>query len=685
MKSKLPKRYYFIPMIYIVMILGFIHLHIQDIGGRVLAESVGSVTVSYRQDSGVGQQISRITVSLGGLSTDLSAGVLVEDSTGRSDRIPVRTVETSQNGFALILSRGGRLELKAKDGYSGYSVLYHKAAEGGDDFHPVLTFSVSPEIDIRPVQRSMPLFEIEREGNRVLLAHNNSLIQVDDGLQLRFDKADRGLMVNLSALAGVSEFADDEAGDEAGDTRASAGDSVLHGMCAVPLPEGSDPLAYWFFEDAGNSNNGSGSDSSGGSGEGFGGEGTALLEMAEDRLRQVIDDMLQFWQSSPGQADGQAATAVAAESMARGTGVDFGSLQSVADEAVADASWYTSTFEDNILDAEQAYSQGERQFVGETAREVSENPEQLLSEVVRSAEYPSLLAAVVFAGDEELEAELDRVLGDVDAQVLNNSNAAAGLFVTAVDALDSFPERFSALAASASYGYEKVLANISRVDSQLLYHSFSGSPSAGGEAQLVVDPLVQIKVARALQKYARLQAEGAVGALEAGQSNERIAQGFAGRLGNSMLISALSFADERGALPAEITVSATGLMPSDSRIAPSRIYPFLTENNYFPRVVSLQEELGPNVRAWTSARAVGAVQRADGFEITFDFAAGETHYVVIRGLEPFSGMEMYGQSWNGDRRFQTYDVGGWYYDQEREAFFVKLRHRNNIERLLFFS
>jgi hypothetical protein len=201
----------------------------------------------------------------------------------------------------------------------------------------------------------------------------------------------------------------------------------------------------------------------------------------------------------------------------------------------------------------------------------------------------------------------------------------------------------------------------------------------------VVDPLVQIKVAGALQKYARLQAEGAVGAIEEGQSSERRAQGFAGRLGNSMLISALSFADESGALPAEITVSAGGFTSSDSRIAPSRLYPFLSGNNYFPRVVSLQAELGQNVRVWTSARAVGAVQRADGFEITFDFAAGETHYVVIRGLEPFSGMEMYGQPWNGDRRFQIYDVGGWYYEQGKEVFFVKLRHRSNIERLLFLS
>lgn len=673
MKSRLPKRYYFIPIVYIILILGFINLHIQDIGGRVMSESVGPVMVRYRQDSGVRQQISGITVSLGGLSTDLSAGVPVEDETGRSDRIPIRSVESSEDGFVLILSRGGRIELTATDGYSGYSVLYHKDPEGSDDFRPVLTFSASPEINIRPVQRSMPLFEIDRDGNRVLLAHNNSLTQVDEGLQLRFDKADRGLMVSLSALDGVSALAADEAGGEA---EVEAGEAVLHGMCAVPLPEGADPLAYWFFEDPG--------DSSSGSGEGVGGNGAASLEMAEDRLGQVIDDMLQFWQSSPGQADGQAATATASEALARGAGVDFGSLQSVADEAAGDASWFTATFEDNILDAEQAYSQRENQFLQETARQISEDPLQLLSGAVRTDDYPGLLAAVVFAGDEDLEAELDRVLGDVDGQVLTNSTAAAGLFVIAVEALDSFPERFSAIAASAAYGYEQVLANISRVDSQLLYHSFSGSSSAEAKAQLVVDPLVQIRVARAMQKYAQLVADGAVEALEAGQSDER-AQGFAGEIGNSLLVSALSFADENGALPAEITVSNEGLISSDSRVEPSRIYPFLSENNYFPRVVSLQEELGQNVRMWTSSRTVAAVQRADGLEITFDFETGETHYVVIRGLESFSGMEMYGQSWNGDRRFQNYEVGGWYYDQGSEVFFVKLRHRNNIERLLFLS
>jgi hypothetical protein len=156
------------------------------------------------------------------------------------------------------------------------------------------------------------------------------------------------------------------------------------------------------------------------------------------------------------------------------------------------------------------------------------------------------------------------------------------------------------------------------------------------------------------------------------------------RLGNSLLASAVSFADERGALPAEISATAEGLVPSDSRVSPSRIYPFLAENNYYPRVVSLEKELGQNVRLWTSAQAVGAVQRAEGFEVTLDFAVGETHYLVMRGVEPFEGMDMYGQPWNGDWRFQNYDVGGWFYNREEQTLFMKIRHRDKIERLIFY-
>ncbi len=711
MKSKLPKKYYFIPIIYVILILGFINLHLQDIGGRVITKSIGPVTVRYRQEAGVRQQLSRITISLDGLSADLSGGVQVEDATGRSDRIPIRSVKSTQNGFELMLARGGSLELMVRDGNAGFSILYHKDTQDGFNFIPIITLSAPPEIEVRPVHRSLPLIELRRDSGSLLLVHNDSVSPVAEGLQLKFNPSDNGMMLSQAAAsnglahpglaggsgaAGAANGSGSAAGSEAesgtgsgaGESDMGAGESptVMAGFIAAPLPTETDPLAYWYF----------------------GGESSPSSALAEREVQQMIDNMLNSWQRSPDQADGWAVAAAAAESLARRSSVDFGALQPAADEAAADSAWHASPFVDNIVNAEQAYAQRESQLLKEISRLIGQNPEQLLAESVKGTAYPELLSTVVFAGDQELERQLDQTLSDMDVQAIENSAAAAGLFILAVDALDRYPERFSRLAGSVNRAYERVLAHITRVDSQLLYRSFSQASVSNGASQIVVDPLLQVKLARALRRFGLLigaeeDAAGGAGNGSAGagsgnttgnstgsnslsavaRAGEGSPQALALRLGNSLLVSAVSFADQSGALPAEVTATAGGLVSSDSRLSPSRTYSFLAENSFYPRVVSLEKELGQNIRLWTSAQAVGAVQRADGFEITLDFAVGETHYLVMRGVDPFEAMQMYGQSWNGDWRFQTYNVGGWFYNRQERTVFMKIRHRDKIERLIF--
>ena len=733
MKSKLPKKFYFIPIIYVILIMGFINLHLQDIGGRIITKSIGPVTVRYRQEAGVRQQLSRITISLNGLSADLSGGVPVEDTTGRSDRIPIRSVESTQNGFQLILDRGGSLELMVQDGKDGFAILYHKDIKDGFDFIPIITLSAPAEIEVRPVHRTLPLIELRRDSGSLLLVHNNSVRQVAEGLQLKFNPNDNGMMLSqiaasnglgiaaAGAAAGSANSADDRSGEAGGSVQdANAEDSggqqqtgaaesgpasggstpVLAGFIAAPLPPETDPLSFWYF----------------------GGESSPSSAIVEREAQQMISNMLNTWQNNPNQADGWAVAAAAAESMASRNSVNLNSLQSAADEASADADWLASTFIDNIVNAEQSYAERESQLLQEISRLVAQNPEQLLAESVKGTNYPGLLSTVVFAGDREIERRIDQVLSDLDVQSIENSAAAAGLFIMAVDALEHYPERFSRLAGSVNRAYERVLAHISRVDSQLIYRSFSDGSTGNGGSPVVVDPLLQLKLSRALQDFGRLigagenaagsggfsGSDGGTGSGSAGgttatggeagsgtgsgtgtsgstigTAGEGSPQALALNLGNALFVSAVSFADRDGALPAEVTATADGLVPSDSRLSSSRIYPFLTDNNFYPRVVSLQKELGQNIRVWTSAQAVGAVQRAGGFEITLDFAINATHYLVMRGVEPFEAMEMYGQSWNGDWRFQTYNVGGWFYNRQEQVLFMKIRHRDKIERLIF--
>ncbi|MFW5727304.1 MAG: hypothetical protein ACOCW5_01815 [Spirochaetia bacterium] len=697
MKSKLPKKYYFIPIIYVILILGFIHLHLQDIGGRVITKSLGPVTVRYRQETGVRQQLSHITVSLDGLSADLSAGVPVEDATGRSDYIPIRSVESTQNGFRLILARGGSLELMVRDGNAGFSILYHKDTQDDSNFVPLITLSAPPEIEVRQVHRSLPLIELRRDSGSLLLVHNDSVSSVAEGLQLKFNPNDNGMMLSQVAasnglgISGIGDGSDaggSADGSESGESETRAGDNqiVMAGFVAAPLPPEANPLAFWYFGD----------------------QSSPSSAMAEKEVQRMVKNMLDSWQRSPNQVDEWAVAATAAESMASRNSVDFGALQPAADVAAEDSVWHASTFVDNIVNAEQSYAEREVQLLQEISRLIGQNPEQLLAESVKGTNYPGLLSSVVFAGDRELERQLDQTLSEMDVQAIESSAAAAGLFILAVEALDRYPRRFSRLAGSVNRAYERVLAHIIQVESQLLYRSFSNATEGNGVAQIVVDPLLQVKLARALQRFGLLigadqDAAGGAGNGSAGagsdsgtgdspdsnslsevvRADEGSPQALALRLGYSLMVSAVSFADQSGALPAEVTADANGLVSSDSRLSPSRVYSFLPENTFYPRVVSLEKELDQNIRLWTSAQVVGAEQRADGFEISLEFAVDETHYLVMRGVDPFEAIQMYGQSWNGDWRFQTYNVGGWFYNRQERTLFMKIRHRDKIERLIF--
>jgi len=58
---------------------------------------------------------------------------------------------------------------------------------------------------------------------------------------------------------------------------------------------------------------------------------------------------------------------------------------------------------------------------------------------------------------------------------------------------------------------------------------------------------------------------------------------------------------------------------------------------------------------------------------------------VMRGIESFTSLEMYGLAWGGDWRFQNYDVGGWFYDRERSVLYMKIRHKEKVERIRIYS
>ncbi|MDR1506712.1 MAG: hypothetical protein LBI67_06375 [Treponema sp.] len=161
-------------------------------------------------------------------------------------------------------------------------------------------------------------------------------------------------------------------------------------------------------------------------------------------------------------------------------------------------------------------------------------------------------------------------------------------------------------------------------------------------------------------------------------------------LGKSIILSVLSFADDTGSAPAVIEQNDSGGFsekPGGGRLSSSGMYRICrTENSneYYARAQSLSSGETPGLWAWTAASRVSAVQQPGLTDITVHFPAGETHYMLIRGVRPFVTLQLYGINYPTDPQFERYDSSGWVYSAQEQTLLVKMKHRSSAEHIRIF-
>jgi hypothetical protein len=660
MKNRIPRWYYIVPVIYIALIFGFLHLHLRETGSRIIFQELGPIKVSYRQESRVRSEIRRLTVEAAGLTMDLSEGVLVTDAAGRNEQVPISDVSLEENRLVLRLSRGGTIEFAAgfrledrrsgsevpgegesENGGSagqlgGFAVVYRREGNEATPFFPVLTFTPAQGAELSLVHQDLSLVRLETKEGVYLVVRGSGDISKDGNLIVRFD----GPWLPAPCGEVLGRFS--------GGAASAGMENLFPGLVVAAVPEdaGSDLLDYWFF--------------------GKGQRGSE--EPVEQLLDEKIDRMADFWRRGGGSDEEKVVGALAAYTLEQDGRLALDAVAGMTASAQAAGLFTTAPFIGNIVAAEQAYSLGlEKEILDQTEETDREGLKALFARNARSTSYPGLAGGLVFAGEDERlrvlastgEALLEEGLGD--------SVAVAGIFIFSMEILNNYNDRYEGAADLAEKAFGALLPNMVRIGSQLMYCAHDGGKNGGGGI-FIADPVLQLKLARALESYG----------LNGGEVLAR-------RLGEGLLASTLSFMDENGALPMEISLENGTLTDRGERIAPELFYPYLSGRNFYPRVVSLKRELGRDLRVWTAAQGVGAVQRADGYEITFDYVPGETEFLVIRGVEPFTSLNLYGLQWNGDFRFQNYDVGGWYYDREQKKLYMKIRHNERVERIRIFE
>jgi hypothetical protein len=127
-----------------------------------------------------------------------------------------------------------------------------------------------------------------------------------------------------------------------------------------------------------------------------------------------------------------------------------------------------------------------------------------------------------------------------------------------------------------------------------------------------------------------------------------------------------------------------------------RMYRLLRLGEYRPRAVSV-EAGATGIWTWTAASAVQTrytqteEDETDGeassytiMDIAVSFPAGETHYMIIRGIRPFAQLRLYNIPFRTDPQFERYDSSGWSYSASEQTLVVKMKHQTTVEHIEIF-
>jgi hypothetical protein len=163
-------------------------------------------------------------------------------------------------------------------------------------------------------------------------------------------------------------------------------------------------------------------------------------------------------------------------------------------------------------------------------------------------------------------------------------------------------------------------------------------------------------------------------------------------IGRSLVLSVLSLVNESGTAPLTLTLSLAESgdllpTPAPNALSAARIYRQLRLGDYSARAVSLGSGSATNgIWAWTAAAGSTANfnQEKNLLDISVSFPSGETHYMLIRGIRPFTQLQLYNIPFRTDPQFERYDSSGWSYSPSEQTLMVKMKHRLTTEHILIY-
>jgi len=148
-------------------------------------------------------------------------------------------------------------------------------------------------------------------------------------------------------------------------------------------------------------------------------------------------------------------------------------------------------------------------------------------------------------------------------------------------------------------------------------------------------------------------------------------------LGKSLILSVLSFADSSGAVPRKVSYDSGNFTGNTELMPSSHIYRICFTGENYARI----QFVGTGVWTWAAASSINSTTEEGRLDIFVNFPAGETHYLIVRGIRPFNFIQFNGTTISQDLQFERYEFSGWSYSVSEQTLLIKLRQRLPAERI----
>ncbi|MDR1212405.1 MAG: hypothetical protein LBK40_09270 [Spirochaetaceae bacterium] len=156
-------------------------------------------------------------------------------------------------------------------------------------------------------------------------------------------------------------------------------------------------------------------------------------------------------------------------------------------------------------------------------------------------------------------------------------------------------------------------------------------------------------------------------------------------VGRSIVMTVLELSGGPLSAPVKIRFNPDGSLQNtaENRIDLASLYAIMESGGYTPRALAVSAG-GPGVWTWTAASSISSRNTQEALEIAVSFPAGETHYMIIRGVRPFIKMQLYNIDYRTDPQFERYDSSGWAYSASEQTLIIKMKHRDQVEYVRIF-